>query len=159
MSETGSGEREGHRFFAGAIFNEVWELLEKPDRAKHDDEAMVHAAHASCYHWLHAGTGLHHQRGEWMIARVYSVLGIAEAALRHANRCLELTREHAGLMEDFDPAFAYECVARANAVAGQRDEALRYLRLAEQAGERISNEEDRQLFVSELNGGDWHGIR
>ena len=158
MNKKEYDEPQGHRFFAASIFNRIWDLLEKEKRTKHDDETMVHAAHASCYHWLQVGTGLHHQRGEWMIARVYSVLRIAEAALRHANRCLELTHEHADLMEDFDQAFAYECMARANALAGRRDDALEYLRLAEKAGERISGEEDRELFISELNGGDWHGL-
>jgi hypothetical protein len=151
-------EPEAHRFFAVRYNGATWNLLEKPDRTKEEDELMIYTAHASCCHWLAAGTGLHHQRGEWLIARVYSALGIAEAALRHANRCLELTHQHADLMEDFDLAFAYECVARANAVAGDRTEALKYAALAQKAGEAIKKEEDRKIFFAEFEGGRKHTL-
>lgn len=40
------------------------------------------AAHASIYHWLHAGTEVHHQRGEWLISKVQAVLGNGTEALR-----------------------------------------------------------------------------
>ncbi|MCP4428142.1 MAG: hypothetical protein GY803_26950, partial [Chloroflexi bacterium] len=79
-------EAEAHRHFAIKINGHTWGLLENANRTRQDDELMVYAAHASCYHWLQAGTGLHHQRSEWMIARVYTVLGNAPAALRHAAR-------------------------------------------------------------------------
>ena len=152
-------EEEAHRLFAGKLNGEVWGLLEKPDRSQAEDELMVHTAHASCCHWLKVGTGLHHQRAEWMIARVYSELVMAEAALRHARRCQELTKEHAELMEDFDQAYAHEGMARANAVAGNSEEAQKYMELAEQAGQAIADEESRKFFLGDPIGGDWHGLR
>ena len=122
-------------------------------------ELMIHTAHASGCHWLTAGTGLHHQRGEWLIVRVYTALRVAEAALRHANCCMELTRQHSDLMHDFDWAYAYEGVARAHAVAGNRDEALRHIELAQKAGEAIKEEENRRIFVADFNGGNWNQMR
>lgn len=83
---------------------------------------MLHASHASLYHWLQVGTGSHHQRGEWMIAHVLTVLGNGNEAVRHANRCLELTEAHSDLMEDFDLAYAYEAMARSTALAGNIEE-------------------------------------
>jgi hypothetical protein len=59
-------EAEAHQLFAISINGEVWELLDKESRTTSDDELMIHAAHASCYHWLQSGTGLHQQRGEWL---------------------------------------------------------------------------------------------
>jgi tetratricopeptide (TPR) repeat protein len=159
MSEETYTEAEAHRFFAIQFNGQTWDLLDKPERSKEEDELMVYSAHASCRHWLEAGTGVHHQRGEWMIARVYSVLGLGEAALRHAERCLELTEEHADLVEDFDQAFAYESVARAHAVAGNREQALQYIELAHQAGEAIEADENKKIFVGDFDGGDWHGLR
>ncbi len=152
-------ESEAHRHFAAKLNGEVWGLLEKTDRTRAEEEIMIHSAHASCRHWLAAGTGVHHQRAEWMLARVYSELGLAEAALRHANRCLELTQEHAGLMEDFDRAYAHEAMARANAVAGNRGQALEHLQLAEAAGQAIADDQSKQFFASDLNSGDWHGLK
>jgi hypothetical protein len=152
-------EQEAHRHFAARLNGEVWTLLGKPDRSQAEDELMIHTAHASCCHWLKVGTGVHHQRAEWMIARVYSELELGEAALRHAHRCQELTQEHADLMEDFDRAYAQEALARAHAVAGNRAEALEHLQLAEEAGQAIADEESQKLFVGDLDGGDWHGLR
>ncbi len=151
-------ESEAQRFFAIHLHGKTWELLEKPDRTPEDDEMMVYTAFASCCHWRAAGTGLHHQRGEWLIARVYSVLGLPEEALRHAQRCLELTQQHAGLMQDFDWAFAYECVARANAIAGQHDKAYEYSELARRAGEAIKDDEDQEIFMAGFKGGNWGAL-
>ena len=150
---------EANLAFAKKIHGEVWVLLEKTDRSELDDELMVHAAHASCYHWLHVGRGLNHQRGEWLISRVYAVLNKPGAALRHAKRCLDLTSEHDDLIEDFDLAFAYECVARANAVAVNQEEAIKYIQLAKEAGDNIKDEGDRRIFFNDFNGGEWYGLR
>ena len=87
-------DTKDHEAFAKETNGEVWRLLEKADRTPADDEQMIHAAHASCYHWLFAGTALHQQRGEWLIARVYTVLGEREAAERHTRRRLALTEAH-----------------------------------------------------------------
>jgi tetratricopeptide (TPR) repeat protein len=150
---------EAHRYFAATVNGEVWDLLQKRERSKSDDELMVYAAYASCYHWLRAGTGVNHQRGEWLIAHVYTELGMVDPALRHAARCLELTNEFANLMKDFDWAYAYEAVARANALAGNRDQALIYIERASVAGQSISNPEDKTIFLGDFDAGDWHGLR
>lgn len=150
---------ETHRLFAIQFNGETWDLLGKSGRTKEEDERMVYAAHASCRHWLEAGSSLHHQRGEWLIARVYTVLNRPEEALRHAYRCLELTQAHAELMHDFDWAYAYECVGRANAIAGNPEVAVAYIARAEQAGRAIADDGDRKVFLDDFNGGVWRGMR
>ena len=150
---------EAESAFAKKLNGRVWQLLETPDRSSQDDELMVHAAHASCYHWLQVGTALHHQRAEWLISKVYSTLGRADSALRHAELCRELTRESSDLMEDFDVAYSHECLARANGSAGNLDEARNQLRLADEAGQAIANEEDRRIFLDDLQAGDWFGLK
>jgi hypothetical protein len=62
-------------------------------------------------------------------------------------------------MEDFDRAYALECMARANGVAGNREAASRYLALAEEAGAAIENEDNRKIFRADLDGGNWGGLR
>ena len=149
--------QEAEQYFAKALNGEVWELLGKADRTALDDERMLYAAYASCYHWLQVGTAVHQQRGEWLIARVCTVLGTKEEALRHASRCLELTQQYAPLMQDFDKAFAFEAVARANALAGNHEAAAKYRRLAAEAGDLIADAEDKSIFVGDFNGGNWFG--
>ena len=152
-------EKEAHRHFAVKFHGQTWKLLDKPERSREEEERMIHAAHASCHHWLTAGTGVNHQRGQWLLAQVYSVAGVADRALAHARRCMELTEEHRDAMEDFDLAFAYECVARAHAVAGNREDARDNLKWACEAGRKISDKEDLEIFEKTLEGGDWHGVK
>ena len=62
-------------------------------------------------------------------------------------------------MEDFDVAYSHECLARANGSAGNLDEARNQLRLADEAGQAIANEEDRRIFLDDLQAGDWFGLK
>ncbi|MDF1515523.1 MAG: hypothetical protein P1S60_17070 [Anaerolineae bacterium] len=151
-------EAEAERYFAIKHNGLTWELLEKADRSSVEDGLMVHAAHSSCMHWLQAGTPTHHQRGEWLLARVYSELGYTDAAVRHASVCLELTETHAEMMQDFDRAYAYEAVARASALAGDMSAAIANYKLAEKAGEAIEDDENKSIFMGDLKGGNWHNF-
>jgi hypothetical protein len=71
-----------------------------------------------------------------------------ESALVHAEKCLEICEENS--IADFDIAFAYEAVARANVVAGNAADCQKYLDLAKQAGKDIKKEGDKQYFFDEL---------
>lgn len=149
---------EAHKYFAIETNGECWELLGKPDRTPEEDERMLYAAHTSAYHWLDAGTPLHHQRGEWMLAHVYTELGLKSEALRHASRCVALTDQHEALMADFDKAYALMALARAHALAGNREEGAYYYALARAAGEVIANEEDKKYFVGDFTQSNWFGL-
>ena len=151
-------DRRLHETLAKQINGEVWSLLDQSDRTEEDDERMVLAAHASYYHWLHAGTSVHRQRGEWTLAHVHTVLGRESAARHHARRCLALTEAFAAEMKDFDVAYAYEAMARAAALAEDVDTARRYLPLAEVRGAHLADEEDRTIFMGDLRRGPWFGI-
>ena len=110
---------------------------------------MIHAAHASRSHWGEVGTKANLARGEWQVSRVYTVLGRSEPALYHAHRCLAYVEEGDGV-EDWDLPFAFEALARAQALAGDLGESLRYETLAREAGEGIADDEDRDHLLSEL---------
>jgi hypothetical protein len=139
---------EEHKKFAVDLFNLTWSLLGKKDRTKEEDDKMVHAAHASRFHWGEIGKPLQFERGEWQISRVYSVLKRSEPALYHAKRCLKICKENN--IGDFDIAFAFEAMARAHAIAENKAECERYIKLAKEAGEQIKKKGDRDYFFSEL---------
>jgi hypothetical protein len=159
MEESGYTLEEMHLPFAKQIHGRVWQFLDKTDRTPAEDEEMLCAAYASLYHWLFAGTEVNQQRGQWLISRVAAVLGHGAEALRHATRCQELTEQYSQQMQDFDIAFAFECLARAHAVLGNAAEAEEYLIRAEEAGRAIHDQEDREVFFDSLYAGDWHGVR
>ncbi len=141
-------EPDGSQKLAVALFNKTWEYLENPSRTPLDDEMMLHCAHASCWHWLQAGTALHHARGAWLISRAYAVLGHGQPALAFARRCLGLCIENG--FKDFDAAYAHEAVARACALTGDAACFEEHLGAAKLAAEAIAAAEDRELFLSDL---------
>jgi hypothetical protein len=147
-AEQKATEQELHKKLAADLFNLTWNLLDKEERTKEEDERMLHAAHASRFHWGEIGTPFQFERGEWQISRVYAVLNRPQAATHHAQRCLDICT--ANQIGDFDIAFAYEALARAYAIAGDAEKSQEYVRLAEQAAEQIESEDNRDYFVSEL---------
>jgi DNA-binding transcriptional MerR regulator len=132
-----------------ALFNKTWTLMEKENRTRDEDDAMLHMAHASRHHWGASGTDAAHlARGEWQCSRVYAVLGRAEPCLHHAQRVLDLCQENG--IGDWDLAFAYEALARGHAVAGDTEQARAYTEQALAAAEDIAEDEDRELVLGDL---------
>ncbi|MFC1402565.1 MULTISPECIES: MerR family transcriptional regulator [Streptacidiphilus] len=136
------------RRIAVDLFNGVWRLLEQEDRSVEDDDRMLHMVHASRYHWGQIGAPVNLSRGEWQCSRVYAVLGRSEPALHHATRGLEICR--ANDIGDWDLAYAYESLARAHAVAGDKEQARTWTEQALAAAEDIAEDEDRELVLTDL---------
>ena len=142
-----------HRQLGKDLFNHTWTLIERADRTPAETDEMVHATHASSFHWSRGGGTLANvARGQWQIARVYATLGRGEAALWHANRCLELVEaaQKAGVADDWDLAAALEGLARAHAVAGDRAAAIETRARAKAALADIADPEDRQIIEQDL---------
>jgi len=149
-SAPGTGSVTDVKLLAAQLFNETWRLLELQGRSEPDDDRMIHAAHASRYHWgqVPSATPAHLARGEWQISRVYAVLGRAEPALHHARRVLDLCQRSG--IADWDLAFAYEALARGHAIAGDTEQARAYTEQALAAAEDISEADDRELLLTDL---------
>ncbi|MDX6523604.1 MAG: hypothetical protein QOI17_1117 [Gaiellales bacterium] len=139
---------EQTRRLAVDLFNQVWRMMERDDRTVDDDDRMLYAAHTSRWLWGEVGEPVNRARGEWQVSRVYTVLGRPEPALYHARRCLEICSEHG--IGDFDLAYAHEALARAHALAGDRDRALASRRAAERAADQIADADDRELLDRDL---------
>jgi DNA-binding transcriptional MerR regulator len=150
QSPPGTGSVTNARLLAAQLFNQTWRLLEQEGRTRDDDDQMIHIAHASRYHWgeVPTATPANMARGEWLISRVYAVLGRAEPALHHARRVLDVCQENG--IGDWDLAFAYEALARASAVSGNADQAREYTDQALAAAEDIAADEERDLVLADL---------
>jgi hypothetical protein len=144
----GSVTTDQRRQLAVELFNGVWRLLESEDRTADQDLTMIHMAHASRYHWDDVGGPEHRARGEWQCARVYAVLGRSEPALFHAEACRRICEEHG--IGDWDLAFAFESLARAASVAGDREATTAALERARGLGAEIADPEDRALLEQDL---------
>jgi hypothetical protein len=126
------------------LFNATWRLIE----SRADDDLMVDMAHASAYHWSVAPECEPANRGrsEWLLARVYCVVGRAEPAAHHARRCLEICLQND--LRDWDLGFAYEALARASRLAGDDTAAVKYVEEAKTV--EIADPEDRAHLESDL---------
>jgi hypothetical protein len=140
--------QEQHKSIAIELFNLTWDLIDKQNRSQAEIDRMIHAAHASRYHWEIAGQAVNLARGEWLISRVYALLNRNEPCLYHASRCLEITLEND--LNDFDLSFAYEAMARASYISGNEYQSAKYMTLAQEAGGQIQDANDQKYFFSEL---------
>jgi hypothetical protein len=136
------------RRLAARLFNRVWELMGRAERDPTEDDEMLHAAHASRYHWGQVGEPVNWARGDWQCSRVYAALGRAEPALHHGTRCLELARRHE--LSDFDIGCAHEAIARAAKLAGIDEQAAKHAHLALAAAEKLTDPEERHVLLGDI---------
>ena len=152
-------EQKIHHYMGIEMNIQIGNLLGKEDRNEKDDARMINFAHASLYHWRksHKYKPINEQRGQWMLSHVYAVLGKSEEALSYAEETSRLTIEQD--LKDFDLAYSYEALARANAALDNKNECVKYLEKAQETGSLISNEEDKKYFISDLESAPWFGCK
>ena len=158
MSEV-TEEQKMHHYMGIEMNIQTWNLLGKENRNEQDDVRMVNFARASLYHWRksHKYDSVNEQRGQWMLSHVYAVLGKGEEALSCGKQVSRLTQEQD--LKDFDLAYSYEALARANAAIGNKKECAKWLEKAQEVGTLISKEEDKKYFVSDLDNAPWFGCK
>jgi len=149
---------EAHRRFAKSCNTRVWELLDKTPRTPAENEDLLLTAQASLYHWQQLGAALNIQRGHWLLSHVCVVLHEPSGAMKHATRCIELTKAHMSEMKDFDIAYAFEAMARTYAQLGDLMNAKEYYDLALRVGHAIKDPEDKQIFMGDFSKGEWYGV-
>ena len=138
---------ERERYLAVDLYNHTWTLLEDTSTPERQD-AVVHCAHASAWHWSRVGTAQNRAIAEWQLSRVYAVLARPEPALHHAQRAHDLAQEVGDV--PWLVASAYEALARAYAVAGDRDEARRWRDRAIEALDAVDDPEDRAVVEGDI---------
>lgn len=139
-----------HRFFAADCFDRCWDFIHKAERTLEDDEAMLHLSLASLWHWTQRNdcTDQNMAVGYWQVSRVYALLRQVENARRYARRCLEYAQKEG--IPPFYLGVAYEALARAESIAGERARMKAYLAQAYQAAERITDMEEHKMLLDDL---------
>lgn len=137
-----------HRQYAASTFNEAWDLLDKTDRTPLEDDRMVHAAHASRYHWEQVGDADNVAIGEWQLARVYATLERFEPGWHHAQRGLALCAERG--LSAFLSGEAHEAAARLAALQGDRARAESHLASGRECLARITDDDERGVLAGDL---------
>ncbi len=150
MAQAGAKLTLDHKFIASELNQCAWALLENESRSPEENDEMLHVAHASLWHWLQAGSKVHHQRGLWLLGRVHVLLGKREAAMYYARQTMDLTEAHQEDMADFDHAYAFELLARATLLAGEDGEAAVLFERAARLGQLIHGEQNRKILFTDL---------
>lgn len=159
MPEPPFDKSVAQRWFAVELNNAVWDWLEAEDYDAPAAEQKVHAAHASCYHWIQVGGAANHARALCLIANVYAAIGDGANAVRYARRCIELTKANSDELADWDWAFAYDALARAHAAAAEIKQAGIVRMQAQEFSCRIADPQDKAFFEKWHRAGNWHDLQ
>jgi tetratricopeptide (TPR) repeat protein len=142
--------KAAHKYFSAACFNGAWELLDKSDRTAEEDEQMLRLSMASHWHWTQredcADTNI--SVSYWQASRIYAVLGQVENAKRYAELCLAVSQG-----DDIPPfylGYAYEALARAELVAGNKKQMQANLKEAHKAADKVADKEEQKWLLDDL---------
>ncbi len=138
-----------HQYFSAEYFNQTWEYMEQADeRSSEENMSMLHTAIASLWHWT--------QRADlqpenlsvsyWQVSRVYCLIKQPNNARTYGLQALK----YAENLEPFFKGYAYETLARAEMMSGNRVIMLVYLEKAKAMAEQVEEEEDQQLLLKDL---------
>jgi uncharacterized protein YndB with AHSA1/START domain len=143
-----AAEPDWHRAQGIEANNSLWELFDKADRTDANVEEMLRRAYAAAYHWQRAGGAgpQNEARADYMIAKALLFSGQPEAALRSADRCLAVCRDHG--LTDFDLAYAHEARARALRALGREQEAAQAWAAA--TAVPIAEQDDRDIVAADF---------
>jgi hypothetical protein len=141
---------EAHRYFSAECFNRAWDYIDKPVRTREEAEKMLLLGMASLWHWTQRSdiTPVNLSVGYWQIARIYALLGQADASRQYAQLSLKSIQGEEST--PFFLGYAYEALARAEVLAGEGPKADEYLHLARQLSEKISDPQDRKQLLDDL---------
>jgi len=140
-----------HRYFSTTCFNLAWDLMDKPERTPEEDEEMLCRGMASFWHWKQRPdqTVTNLSVGYWQLSRIYALLGQAVISRQYGLRCLEVSQGEE--VPPFFLGYACEALARAEAVAGNKEKMEEYLRLAHEMADKVKDSKAKKQLLEDLD--------
>jgi ATP/maltotriose-dependent transcriptional regulator MalT len=148
MSEPTFSPQDAHEHFSKQCFNQAWDLIDQPVRTPEENERMIQLAHASVWHWSERPDckDKHLSIGYWQLSRIYALVGDGRSAAKYAKLCFEKTPQD----DPFSMGYAYEALARAESVTGNKAQAQKYLSEAKRLANNVSKDNEKQMLVKDL---------
>jgi len=140
---------EFHKKIAIKTNGGIWGVLDKESPSAEELQNALEMAFTSLYHWKQIGKPINLARGDYMISRVLSDMGKGNLALFFAERTHKLTEE-ADEKADFDMGFAFEVLAKAYSVKGDKANCKKYKEMAQKVVDTLG-EEDKKISQGELD--------
>jgi hypothetical protein len=143
--------KAAHRFFSADCFNKTWNYIDLPDRTADQEEEMLRLALASHWHWTQRKDyePTNASIANWQVSRVFALLGQANNARRFGLRSLEAIEN-----EDVPPfyiGYAFEALARAEAVSGDGESMQAYIDKARGAAAQVIDEDSKGWLLNDLD--------
>jgi hypothetical protein len=140
-----------HRYFSAECFNRAWDLIEKPKRTAEDNQKMILLSLASLWHWTQRAdcTPTNLSVGYWQASRVYALAGQIENARQYGLLCLKASQGEG--VQSFYKGYAYEALARAEMVAGDREKMTEFLQQAFHFAEQVADPVEKKMLSDDLN--------
>jgi tetratricopeptide (TPR) repeat protein len=150
MQSTDLDQQAAHRYFSVECFNRAWDLIDKDDRSKDDDDEMLQLGMVSLWHWKQRPDCSEQNLsiGYWQVSRIFSLLEQGENALHYGQLCLQASQGDS--VPPFYLGYAYEALARAEKVSGNGEKADDYLQQARDLAKKIEDLEEMNLLMADL---------
>ena len=140
-----------HHHFSTECFNHAWDFIDKPVRTPEEEDEMLLLSLTSTWHWLQRAdrspTNL--SVSYWQNARVFTLLGQMENARRFAQRCLQVSQGEG--IAPFYLGYAYEALARAEMLAGDREKMKEYLLKGRELAARVIEKEEKSMLLADFD--------
>ncbi|MCC9606721.1 hypothetical protein LOC68_16440 [Blastopirellula sp. JC732] len=148
MNDPGFDKSLAHRHFAAHCFNSTWDLIDKTERTKEEEVQMLLRAAASVWHWTEREdcTPKNLSIGYWQLSRVFALIGEGSLATRFGQMCLEASPAD----DPFLVGYAYECLARAATVLGDKGEMQHCLAEANLRASHVGDDDNRAALLADL---------
>jgi hypothetical protein len=139
-----------HKFFSTHCFNKAWDLIDQPSRTPEQDEEMIRLSLASAWHWKKRDdcTQVNLSVSFWQTSRIYSILRQVDNARRYALLCLDASQGED--IAQFYLGCAYEALARAESLVGNKTQVEQYLKKACNIAAAMSDSEEKQMLLDDL---------
>lgn len=149
-----------HRYFGVECNNAIWEIIKKSDLSETDKTEIICLANTSYWHWSQfSGCKMVNiARGLYMVALAYTYAERKSEALLNAQKCLDYCNQNKDELKDFDLAYAYQIMARAYALNLYK-ETQQSINKATELGELIADPEDKKIYMTDFNHGNWYGYK
>ncbi|HPJ13244.1 MAG TPA: hypothetical protein PLV00_07655 [Caldisericia bacterium] len=147
---TNEEQIRAHRFFSARCFNDIWGIMDQPDKNQEDLETIIHLAHTSFWHWTQNPdkTASNVSVGYWILSRVYTVAQEAENAVKYGTKCLNISIKNS--LSPFYIAYGYEALARAHLIDNNSNTAKDFLHKAQIEAEKVEDKESKELIEADL---------
>ena len=140
---------EAHQYFSSEAYKMAWTYIKQEGKLSQDEElALLHAAITSLWHWSQRDDvrAENMAAAYWQVSRAYNLLKQPDNARIYGQIALVYAQH----IEPALKAYAYETLARAEMLAGNRDSAKKYLEKAYEIADMIEDEESKQFLLKDL---------